>query len=286
MRNFAEQEFLIRSLPQYPKYFHAPIGNNYSVMLINKTLNSLDYRNRIKTEYFALNKANMNLRRLITIIIDELNSNIGLKKNPVLLEINNINNSWDLHNKDGNFYLTFNYAERIIENLKKLDYDIKQKTYEHAIVKRLFVDVPENVKSFIRINIFLNFSEVYTFFENFLATVCLEKQLFSLVDRIDLALETYYNDAETIDSRFSTFNVYLNPERVRSSSDKLLAKLLSKTEILIQNFTNKEVPCNYSFPYAKNTSIIQGNTNYKRFLNTLEFIDDVYDKKSNYAFLH
>lgn len=262
--------------------FHDAYQNNFSVVLSNKYFSKEMYGDSNGDLFFGLNKANLNLQKLIGLCLEELKVNESQYGESSVNGLKQVHNVWDEFSRKGNQFLTYEPAEVLVKGLQLVGFPFFERLEEKVVVKEAFINlVPEEVKSLIRICLFVSDERTLLFLEELLAALKTRRELLYFIDRIEIAKQGFIR---TNDDCYPTFNINFNPYFITNVRHPVIEDMLA--------FINSLAGCvstnSASYPYYKkvgaNIFLCQGFKNYKKFLSLLRIIDFVYDRESDYAF--
>ena len=283
MEAMLSSQNLIRLIPGLNSLFHDPIPNNYVWLLIPKNKDKEAYISRFALQTSCLNKAD------------------GFLFNTCKLMLNRLGFSLTHH-----VYQTIDYwrtglcgqyrsniddiylAERVVEEIQtKLpegsDFPSVIRKESPEVIDK-FINIPEQIKSLVRVNLYLPHEQV----RNCLATLLREisssgSSLLMLVDRIEIAKVGLTDNNQV---NYPTLIIYLAPEANNMNNLHIVRSLLKLTASVATEYPPAPLlNSEYSDCWLLNTTVTQGFRLYKRYLAILGVLSSVYDAHWNFAYL-
>jgi hypothetical protein len=279
------QRTSIEETPHFNDLFHKIIYNNYSLVLINQRC---DLQNQVhqRTESLSyLNNASYKLFAFCKLCLkDEL---LRTRMSPEEIDVlETICANWKDLIQQGNSFLTYDYAEVIIDTLKENGYPFLEKLTQekYKVVQTAFITIPEGSKRFLRWNNYTRFEELPYLVEGFFELLYRSPSLFRYVERVEIAKEDFELKLATDNNDFPSFSIFFDKDLVNSPYHPVVSQLTAAAQDLLASTTPREISPEYSSPLCRNTTLSQGFRNYKKFLNLVGCLDAVYDPGTNYAF--
>jgi len=261
--------------------FDEAYQNNFSLVVSNRTYNKEKYGGNNGELFFGLNKANLNLQKLIGICLEEIEKDMAYD-DVAIRELRKVHDVWSQFTKKGNQFLTYDPAEALIKGFELIRFPFYDRLDEKIVVKNAFVDlVPEEVKSMIRICLIIPDDQVMRFLDQFLCMVSDNRQYYYFIDRIEIAKSGFFRVNDDV---FPTFNININPYFLTNVRHPVIDEMLHTIKLLAGDSPSKGDVYPYYKEIWKNVLLCQGFKNYKKFLVLVKAIDRVYDIETDFAF--
>lgn len=264
--------------------FHGCWGNNYSLVLINKRFDPEGYKILKAGALRQLNIANLNLEAFCRLCIKDIGEDYDCK------ELSEVCLIWKKHIQAGNSFLTFKYAEFIIESLTQINYPFIEKINSGKFNKIIhsFLSLDYKYKGFIRIGFCNSFNTLYTSLNDFFSILAANPHLYYYIERIEIAKEDFPSAIESDSNiHYPILRIILDNNIILSKYNPVIDEI---RELIPESFhLNKKEIIKMSKPFSTNYKdvgiITQGYNNYKKFLKLLGILDEVYDYNFNYSFI-
>jgi ribosome-binding factor A len=194
---------------------------------------------------------------------------------------------WKRDNDEGKFFLSYNYIKIIGQgfDMMGLSYTGLLREEGSQLCNRLY-RFDQRYKHLIKIDLYMDDEAVNPFFATLCNHLKEQPELLSAIERIEVANPGF---TESFVTKAANLRYY---PKIIIYPDKQIATADHPSVVAIQNLVNsmmepyEECPMDQGFctPFAKNTTITQGYRNYKKIMQVLNLLDDVYDRNSGYSF--
>jgi hypothetical protein len=281
-----DQRKLVEAMDHYSTLFHECYYNNYSLVLTNKRLDLSVFIQNRKQLMNKLNIASYNLQAFCRLCLQDSRLKEQMS-DTVIGSLDQICNNWAQQIKEGNSFLTYDYAEVIINTLTQAEYPFIEKLYtdQYKVIPAAFVSIPFNSKSFTRIHNYSDPARLPMLLDGLFNLFHKDRALYYYIERIEIARNDFPLKLESSNEEYPLFSIFFDHRIVNTGSHPVIRELTERIKPLLDNGDAREVRLSYSFPVYADTAISQGFKNYKRFLDLVGALDNVYERETNYAFV-
>ncbi|MCX2431621.1 hypothetical protein [Pedobacter sp. GR22-10] len=279
------QQKNIQALKYYQGLFHPTYQNNYTIELVNKSIDLSPLIAKKKKDLNFLNIASYNLCAFMKICLADIRNNTHhdysrVESIEVVLE------KWGNAIANGNSFLTYDFAKESIAVLEKLDplllFKLKSPKYE--VIPYAFKNIPKPFRAFVRLNNYSSESDSSNMLSSLFNYFAENPDVFKFVERIEVAKKEL--PFETVSTEeYPLFSVFFNYDTVESPSNEAVIRTVEHFVDMGSSALNMSNSGDYSYHVAKNTTLSQGFKNYKRYLLLMDILDDVYHREKNHAFV-
>ncbi len=274
----------IQTLLHYNSLFHKVSPNNFSLICLNKTIDKTQSDNRYKAGLKILNVANFNLFRFCKI----QSGKAEWKDEEVKKDVNYALNIWEKRIIAGNSFSCYNCARVVFEGFAKIHYPLLQILNEekYRAVLKAFIDLEYDFKSFFKLSVFTDFSNLYLQIEDLLNLFNNNSRLFKNIERLEIAKENFGGQGES-NKLFPKLSIFFDNKEVTNIHDSALIEVIDISKGIFMPGNSNCLPkqLKYLGVLTDNITISQGYKGYKQFLELVDKLDEVYDFNSNYAFI-
>jgi hypothetical protein len=286
-----EQQVDLEQSPHYHDLFHDTFFNNFSVVCLNKRYNKgALVENKIRS-LRKLNVACYNLQVFTRMCLDKMHELKDFSGFGEDLEwMDTFEGRWSKAVAEGDSFLTFEFANEVVTKIRQLNfpYDEVLNSSKYEVIPKAFKNIDHYVKGFVKISIFADYHEARLLMERFIDLMEKNPLLFYYIERVEMAKQIFARPD------ISAFNEHSHPALTIFFDSKIVSvnfhpavnELLEKLMPLVEPVTEMSFDDKFSSHIGKNTTLSQGYRNYKRFLDLVGVIDDVYDKKTGYSFIN
>jgi hypothetical protein len=286
-----EQQVAIERLPHYRDLFHPPFFNNFSVVCLNKRYDKkslVEYKTRSLRK---LNVACYNLQIFTRMCLDKMHQ---LDEYSICGEdferIDQLEDQWSKAIAEGNSFLTYDYARDVINRIRQTNfpYDEILNSPKYGVVPKAFGNVDYYSKAFVKISVFAPYHEAMSVVESFIALMEKYPLLFYYIERVEMAkqISVLPGVLSFNENAYPALTIFFDSRIVSISYHPAVNELLEKLMPAVESVTEMEFDDTFSRHIGKNTTLSQGFRNYKRYLQLVNIIEEVYDKKTGYAFIN
>lgn len=242
--------------------------------------------NADNVNYQPLNNANL----LLGAFLKKLISGLEGKNSPSLHLIDSLNTTlkeWEAMFNRGGTFDTFKFAHEIIEKLKQINYPVESEIENTPDLLRAFLTVPDIIKSFIQISIFLPEKELLPFFEKLVTYLHSNKELCRYVKELKMSMCFSDREQPKENEQYRIVKLVLNPVLITNIQHPVIETLLREISNAI-TWPAKYSPSldRFSLKIFDNLYMSQGNFKYKEFLELLGILNYVYNLKTNFAYIN
>ena len=292
LKSIDSQKEIIESMPMYTEMFHDCYFNNYSIVAVNKDLSLKEYKDDTGHKMSALNDAFFILEKFCETCFDNYEKNIqpkGEYELTLLKKMRIVAEDWRTKYIAGSSFLAVNNIHFIVAGLRRLNYPFLNTLHDkkNNNVCRGMLSLALPYKAFIKIDIYVDFEMLYDFCHLFMQLLNQNPNFLVMVERVEIAKEDFPKTILQNDSNkkpFPTMNIFLK-KNIISVQNKHINEFSRKLENLLEKFSPIMVDELYTKVLAKNLTIAQGFRNYKKILTYCDLLENVYDRKTNYALL-
>lgn len=258
------------SSEEYQDIFHTPYPNNFIYMLVPKYHSLKSYAEKISKITQPLNIANLGLLTLCEELIDDK------QYQPIKDWRQMIDNKTNLN--------SIFYAQTVLQYMEQYIF----KTTTHVFIKKhiprlleKFIDVPDEVLKLSRINIYIDLERSCYMVKQLVDFFQENRGCLAYIDRLEIAKE----NLENLDNKdYPKLIIYLSSNN--SVNSKNFQYFLQTVKDLLSGNQKAVINEEYSFPWTASATLTEGYRLYKRFLNLLGILNEIYDESCNFAFSH
>ena len=274
----------IEKINNYKNVFHPVFPNNFSIVCINKRLILDELKDNNTRALSRLNVANYNLYRFCEL----LNSKTTWSDSRVNARMDFMLNSWDKTIKAGNSFLCFDFANAIFQafllNNIPIHEELNSKKYRVIIDE--FKRLDYKWKSFFKISVYCEMDSCNSILGDLINNLFENVALAYYVERVEIAKEHFQTDLSD-QVRHPIINIILDRDIVISRCNPLISRLCKTLTNLCGSY---EPNSNSNFEqyqdfFTKEISVSQGFKAYKKYLNLLGSLSEIYDESKNFAYL-
>lgn len=286
------QKEIIESIPMYAEMFHDCYFNNYSIVAVNKDCSLKEYKEDTGHKMSALNDAFFILEKFCETCFDNYEKDIkpkGEYELTLLKKMRIVAEDWRAKYIAGSSFLAVDNIHFIVAGFRRLNYPflniLHEKENNNVCSGMLSLALP--FKAFIKIDIYVNFEMLYNFYHLLMHLLNQHPEFLVMVERVEIAKEDFPKTILQNDNNkkpFPTMNIFLK-KNIISVQKKQVNEFMRKLENLLENFSPINVNELYTKVLGKNLTIAQGFRNYKKILAYCNLLENVYDRKSNYALI-
>jgi hypothetical protein len=176
-------------------------------------------------------------------------------------------------------FLSYHYAEKIFKFINKNLLDYKFNEYidiKFTKVKSNFLKIPEHILKCIKLSFYISVSQLNSCI-NFLINLLDQEKIFSkTINRIEISID----NISTSKGQNTLLHIFFN---YCSTNQKNIKNCISSISKIISPFT-MPVKHDYSLNIADGITITQGFRIYKKYLNLLDILSEIYSVKCDYSF--
>lgn len=270
----------LKNIDGYDNIFHTEIIVQHGQFYLFNRHFDLSDCVKFNTEiYSPLNEANVMLGRFMKRIINEQRPLTSMQLQ--LQELDYLILEWQHCYNKGGAFKSYGYAAKIAELLAQSGISVKQAVQNEQTVTKAFINIPFEVKAQFQIGVVIAEEHVFDFFEQLLAELRQDSSLSYYI--LEVKVSSGLDDRAT--KLFRNIKFILNPKIINTKLNPIVwevASLLSSNAYVMPMSERNE----FYYPHQNTVSIAQAAVNYKLFLQLLGVLDQVYDPKSNHAFLN
>jgi hypothetical protein len=266
-------------LPGVSKYLNGPLANNYVYVLVPKSVDVNKHLDQAATNTSHLNKADGELLRFGRSLIPLLEP-YGVDA-ATQERLESLAFHWNEHFHAATNLIGCEYAIAFARELQPYVSfsDLLSNTSPNVL--DLFRRVPLVVTDFLRINLHLPFSIVGA-----VLSELLDGGLASLeVDRLEMARWPNRMSRNVVPP-FPTLIIYAGINSPRPNAEALSAILRTIHRVTMplgELHASPEVLSEFALPWMPFASVSQGYKLWKRYLNVLNIVDEIYDPSTGMA---
>ncbi|MEL6536893.1 MAG: hypothetical protein AAFQ98_15845 [Bacteroidota bacterium] len=282
MKEIQELTEEIKQMKGYDGVFHQNIvDEHFQFHLVNKQHNPEALHKKTSDSFEPLNYANLNLLRFCKQMVEEYGAHTEEGAQWMSLM-----EPWEASFHQGGPFNSFQNAFQIIVGLEETGFPIFEKILGDEPMKKAFVDIPNEVKTFTQIKFCLPHDRLEAYMEHVIREATQEQELFFHLRDLSINHSFLLTGAQG-DSRVEKALIKLR---------LLPFEECHQTHSIIESFTrlfgegyalpgiNEDILSLFSHEYKPGIFVTQGATNYKKFLFLLQIIDQVYQEDPNYAY--
>ncbi len=273
----------IQAITGFNHLFHECVVNQFSLVTVKKKYVLAHYFDVHKNSFFHLNKACYNLQAFCETCLDNCQELANYDKGIGTLRTTAV--SWKNKILDGCAFLTYSDAEFVITGLIRSGYDFHGKLFsaKYQAVPKLFLDIPSPIKSSVRIDFYGFRFDKYVLLKILIQTFQQNQDLFQFVECMEIAID----DSDLLGMMPSaggpSISIFFDRDLVQKHDDAIINLFRTCIPTVSSNYT---YPYNIEFSQVIDDMVFsQGRRNYKKFLQLLSIIDEIYDRNCNYAFV-
>jgi hypothetical protein len=271
--------------------FHEIHHNNYTFVLVSKhvdydffckdTVAALSVLNNVVIELYDFSK-NIYHSFVSTNPPDTSEKEALYKKVALFLEY------WKKDLDAGNYFLSYNYIKITGQgfDMMGLPY-IKYLRNEGRELCSKLLHFNPYYKHLIKIDLYLNDNEVATFFTALCSEIKKQPDLFEAIERIEVAnpefSETFVTKAVNL-RYYPKIIIYPNKD-IDSINNETVIRISHLLQRMMKDYSEYPMDTAFCSPFAKNSTITQGYRNYKKIMQVVNLLDEVYDQESGYSLL-
>jgi hypothetical protein len=188
----------------------------------------------------------------------------------------------------GNYFLSYNYIKITGQgfDMMGLPYIEYLRNEGRDLCSRL-LHFDRRYKHLIKIDLYLNDNEVAGFFTALCSEIKKQPHLFESIERIEVAnpefTETFVTKAVNL-RYYPKIIIYPNKD-ISSINDETVAEIRQLLQRMMTDYGEYPMDTAFCTPFAKNSTITQGYRNYKKIMQVVNLLDEVYDPESGYSLL-
>lgn len=274
----------IQKARHFPQLFHQVVPNNFSLVCVSNRIPLEAHHNRVGSSLKQLNVANFNLYHfckahypLVRWNDEQLSADVG-----------DILSRWGNLIKAGNSFLCFDYAKYVIDSFTGSSYPLLEILHEkYYVIVQAFKSTEEWVKSFFKLNVYLDYPSFYERFEELVTYLHREAALFGSIEKLEVAKEYFPFDRKRNAEPYPVLAVFLDCNRVSTRNNPALAQITGALSHLLELAPGEGPPVSYQYSetLGASLSLSQGYKSYKNFLALIGVLDEIYDVRHNYAYV-
>lgn len=271
MTRLEQQLSQLRDIPGLHRYFHFPRPNNYVFQLIPRDCVIEEYERAIAQSTRALNRADQALLDYCRVVA----TSHDVKR--ALAHIK----SWEQClakrvNLQGIYWAAQAIAEleTTVESCNPWRTHIER---EYPELRGIFTGISDSLANVLRINVYASREEAVSILTCLMDQLS-DESLYAAIDRVEVAKHLHETTADL--APFPQLIIYLHKQE-----PVLLTQTFGAIRELLRGTGGENRTRNtYAYPWLANATVTHGYYLYKTYLELLGFIDDLYDRRSNYAF--
>lgn len=275
---------LMADVPGYDVLFHSQVVSQHKQFYFyNK-----QHRQEIagvhdKKNFVMLNQANLRLGRLCKSMIEAFEE--GAAASDDVDTLRDTLKQWQDSFNTGETFDTFRYAACILDQLRACSFPVDQRLSASLELHQSFRNIPHATKSFFQLSVVVPEAEVVQFLHQSMELFQQRHTLWYYVREFTVYQAVVRVRKETSDDALYVMKYILLPGIVNSRLSPVVQQLAEAISSTLPSM-DPEVEINpYAQELTRGVFVSQGSTNYKKFLQLLGILDDVYDASSGYAYL-
>ena len=277
-----EQIGKIEAIPGHFDLFHPVFPNNFSLISVNNEVDLKQNKSEVAEAMRQLNVANFNFHRFCTLQAAKLKwENEALKA-----QVDSMLLQWKKLIDAGNSFLSVDFAESVVAGFQVEGYpilDVLNRDRFNVIIQA-FLDLEFRFKSFFKLSVFVGFDKAYDRLAVINEYFVSNPDLFSSIERIEVAKEHFPMDKKVSPVPFPAFSIFFNRGDIHDLDHPALKETIDH---LRADTNDGSLPkaAEYTDLIAPGITLSQGYKLYKKFLAIIGVIDKVYDQRTRYAYL-
>jgi hypothetical protein len=286
-----DQKTRIVSVDHYQDLFNDAYLNNFSIVCPNKRYQNDLLIESKKGRLYKLNRAAYNLWVFSGMCLEKVKEMEDFQPDSNLLaKLSGTVREWGDHLQAGNAFLTFDMAKEIIDTLRQLDFPfddlLGNQTY--SVIKAAFIQLHYQAKAFVKIDVFIKREEVYAVLQRLIDALYEHPLLFYYLEGLEMAKESFSGGrvSELREEEYPAVSIFPDSSIVTTHRNPLVGEILRLITSITKDFSPLNPDTAYCFLAETNVTLCQGYRNYKRYLELLGLLEEVYDRDLNYAFIN
>ncbi len=270
----------LKDIPNFNDLFLNSVADNGCITLPNRQYDWEEKSEEMGELFEPLNKANVVLSKFCDWCVELAAEQQDEDQLSQFESIGTLQSNWRVKREAGNYFLTYPYAAGIFELLHQLGFPLEERLQERPRVRNSFINLPFHVKSFVRISLVVPHQQLPKVLSDLIQAFLEDENLFYYVERVELAAGRGKELPQS-----PTLHVCLNARVVTTHRHVVIKEILAKILPLTRSLPLSQASHWHGMSAGKNVFLSQGYNTYKRFLQLLGVLDEVYQKNNNYAFL-
>jgi len=270
----------IEAVPGYGSYFHSCVPNNYVFILVPLATNRELLVERIKTLTTPLNEANEATYQYCFDIIKRMPRNEVLEHDSLIQRMG----GWKRTVSTSANLQGVAFAEKVFATLADLGVDVRARWQaEVPEMRKFFTQVPDEIERLLRINISVRQDSVVGVLRQLIESVFAIPECLALIEKVEVA-KPHAGDASLVN--YPTLILYLVSEANDPGRRAEVEALLQRLHAVFADCPHGlAADPTYADPWHPFVTLTQGYRLWKRYLELVGLLGEIYDSDFQYAYL-
>ncbi len=193
---------------------------------------------------------------------------------------------WKRDLDSGNYFLSYNYIKITGQGFDMMGLPcLEQLRGEGRELLAQLMQFDKRYQHLVKIDVYMDAEDVPAFFTQLCRVFNEQPELYQAIERVEIAnpnfSETFVTKAVNLE-HYPKLIIYPDKQIASITSEPVL-RLRHVLNSMMAAYTEQPMDSSFCIPFAKNTTITQGYRNYKKILQVLNLLGELYDAGSGYS---